>query len=180
MNIDASIAGPTAGRATSVGFKVDVSRGQRVGRVSSEWFSRPDDERYLSLSELYGAVRSRAERATARTVESRAIRVEASRDKAERLALVVPDREGPIAPTHWGFGQLCGLVGAPSTYLRDLPAPLAAINLQHGLLNHRAELVKTLEVEDGRVELRAVTGPDYGRIWDHELVGAVMKIAGEA
>jgi hypothetical protein len=179
MNIDASIAGPSAGRVTSTGFKVDVSRGQRVGRVSSEWFSRPDDERYLSLSELYGAVRSRAERATARTVESRAIRVEASRDNAERLALVVPDREVPIVPTHWGFGQLCGLVGAPSTYLRDLPAPLAAINLQHGLLNHRAELVKTLEVEDGRVELRAVTGPDYGRIWDHELVGAVMKIAGD-
>jgi hypothetical protein len=39
-------------------------------------------------------------------------------------------------------------------------------------------LVKTLEAEDGRVELRAVTGPDYGRIWDHELVAAVMKIAG--
>jgi len=179
MNIDASWSGPAAGRAPSAGFKVDVSRGQRVGRVSSEWFSRPDDERYLSLSELYGAVRSRADWATARTVESRSIRVEASRDNAERLALIVPDREAPIAPTHWGFGQLCGLVGAPSTYLRDLPAPLAAINLQHGLLNHRAELVKTLEVEDGRVELRAVTGPDYGRIWDHELVGAVMKIAGD-
>ncbi len=26
------------------GYKVDVSRGERVGRVSSEWFSRPDDE----------------------------------------------------------------------------------------------------------------------------------------
>jgi hypothetical protein len=23
-----------------------------------------------------------------------------------------------------------------------------------------------------------VTGPDYGRIWDHELIAAVMKIAG--
>jgi hypothetical protein len=178
MNIDFSVAAGAAGRA-SAGFKVDVSRGQRVGRVSSEWFSRPDDERFLSLAELYSAVRSRAERATAQTVESRAIRVEASRDNAERLALVVPGREAPIAPTHWGFGQLCGLVGAPSTYLRDLPVPLAAINLQHGLLTHRAEMVKTLEVEDGRVELRAVTGPDYGRIWDHELVGAVMKIAGD-
>ena len=52
------------------------------------------------------------------------------------------------------------------------------INLQHGLLSHRAELVKTLEADDGRVELRAVTGPDYGRNWDHELVAAVMKIAG--
>ncbi len=37
------------------GFKVDISRGQRIGRVSSEWFSRPDDERYLSLSALHDA-----------------------------------------------------------------------------------------------------------------------------
>ena len=33
----------------SGGFRVDVSRGKRVGRVSSEWFSRPDEERYLNL-----------------------------------------------------------------------------------------------------------------------------------
>ena len=172
-------AGFISGGETSPGFKVDVSRGQRVSRVSSEWFSRPDDERYLSLSELYGAVRSRAERASARTVESRLVRVEASRDDPARMALIVPSRDAPVAPTHWSFGQLCSLVGAPAGYLRDLPAPLAAINLQHGLLSHRGELVKTLEAEDGRVELRAVTGPDYGRIWDHELVAAVMKIAGD-
>jgi hypothetical protein len=90
----------------------------------------------------------------------------------------VPGRDEPVSPTHWSFGQLASLVGAPSGYLRQLPAPLAGINLQHGLLEHRAELVKTLETDDGRVELRAVTGPDYGRIWDHELVEAVMKIAG--
>ncbi|MFZ3182317.1 MAG: DUF932 domain-containing protein [Methylocystis silviterrae] len=161
-----------------MGFKVNLSRGDRVGRVSSEWFSRPDDERFLSLPELYAAVRARVERATARTVESRAIRVEARRDDAERLTLIVPGRDAPVAPTHWSFGQLCSLIGAPASYLRDLPAPLAGVNLQHGLRSHRAELVKTLEAEDGRVELRAVTGPDYGRIWDHELVAAVMKIAG--
>ena len=160
-------------------YKVDISRGERIGRVSSEWFSRPDDERFLSLTELHAAVRGRAERATARTVETKALRVEASRDDAERLALTVPGRDAPIAPTHWSFGQLCSLVGAPSTYMRQLPAPLAGINLQHGLLSHRAELVKTLELDDGRVELRAVTGPDYGRIWDHELVEAVMRIAGD-
>jgi hypothetical protein len=162
----------------SSGFRVDVSRGERIGRVSSEWFSRPDDERYLSLTDLYDAVRRRAERAQTRAVESRAVKVEASRDSAERLALLVPGRSEPVAPTHWSFGQLCSLVGAPSSYMRQLPAPLAGINLQHGLLSHRAELLKTLEADDGRVELRAVTGPDYGRIWDHELVSAVMKIAG--
>ncbi|MBY5890835.1 DUF932 domain-containing protein [Rhizobium ruizarguesonis] len=159
-------------------FKVDISRGERIGRVSSEWFSRPDDERFLSLTELYDTVRSRAERAHARTIESAAIRVEATRDNAERLELVVPGQRQAIAPTHWSYGQLCSLVGAPATYMRQLPAPLAAINLQHGLLNHRAELVKTLEMDDGRLELRAVTGPEYGRIWDHELVSSVMKIAG--
>jgi len=162
----------------SKGFRVDISRGENIGRVSSEWFSRPDDERYLSVTELYDAVKSRGDRAKARTVESRAVRVEASRDDAERLSLIVPGQEQPVAPTHWSFGQLCSLVGAPARYLRDLPAPLAGINLQHGLVSHRGELVKTLETEDGRVELRAVTGPDYGRIWDHELVAAVMKIAG--
>ena len=174
----AAEAGGSANYAGSLGFKIDLSRGDRVGRVSSEWFSRPDDERFLSLQELYAAVRARADRATARTVDSRAIRVEARRDDAERLTLIVPGRETPVAPTHWSFGQICSLVGAPSSYLRDLPAPLAGVNLQHGLLSHRAELMKTLEAEDGRVELRAVTGPDYGRIWDHELVAAVMKIAG--
>jgi hypothetical protein len=165
-------------RPASSGFKVDISRGENIGRVSSEWFSRPDDERYLSLSDLHRAVSDRTERARVRTVESAAIHVEATRDNAERLSLIVPGDRNALAPTHWSYGQLCSLVGAPATYMRQLPAPLAAINLQHGLLNHPAELVKTLEMDDGRVELRAVTGPEYGRIWDKDLVAAVMSIAG--
>ena len=167
-----------ASREGAGGYKVDANRGERIGRVSSEWFSRPADERYLSLSELYGAVRGRSDRSRTRTVESATIRVEASREAPDRLTLALPGAEAPVAPTHWSFGQLASLVGAPASYLRQLPAPLAGINLQHGLLTHRAEQVKTLEVEDGRVELRAVTGPDYGRIYDHELVDAVRRIAG--
>jgi len=146
--------------------------------VSSEWFSRPEDERFLSLTDLYARVRSRADHAVTRIVESKAIRVEAHRDQPERLALLLPDSDMPVAPTNWSFGQICSLVGAPASYLRDLPAPLAGINLQHGLLHHRGEQVKLLQTDDGRTELRAVTGPDYGRIWDHELVAAVMRIAG--
>ncbi len=166
-------------RGTAGGYKVDASRGARDGRVSSEWFAAPDDERYLSLSELYASVKGRSARSRTRTVESAAIRVEASRGDAERLSLALPDADEPVAPTHWSFGQLASLVGAPAAYLRQLPAPLAAINLQYGLTSHRAEQVKTLETENGRTELRAVTGPDYGRIHDHELVAAVQRIAGD-
>ena len=67
------------------GYKVDVSRGRRIGRVSSEWFSRPANERFPSPLDLYTAVRSRT-----RTMESATIRVEASRNDAECLALMLP------------------------------------------------------------------------------------------
>lgn len=159
-------------------YKVDVSRGGRIGRVSSEWFRRPDDERFLSLDALARMVRGRAERSRTRVVESALIHVEASRTDSERLALMLPGAEVPVAPTYWSFGQLATLVGAPSAYLRQLPAALAGINLQYGLTSHRAEQIKTMEIEDDRVELRAVTGPDYGRIYDYELVEAVRRIAG--
>lgn len=162
----------------STGYRVDISRGQNISRVSSEWFSRPDDERYLSLTELHASVRRRADQATTRIVESRQVRVEARSEDPEMLTLIAPGDDTPIAPTNWSFGQLASLVGAPASYLRTLPAALAGINMQHGLLSHRGEQVKLLQTDTGRTELRAVTGPDYGRIWDHELVSAVMRIAG--
>lgn len=102
----------TPKRNERAGYKVDVSRGQRIGRVSSEWFNRPADERYLSLTELRNSVKSRSERSKTRIVESELIRVEASRDDPERLRLMLPDAPAPVAPTHWSFGQLASLVGA--------------------------------------------------------------------
>ena len=174
-----SLAIPVDNAPVTGAYRVDISRGHNVSRVSSEWFSRPDDEKFLSLTDLYDNVRTRAEQATTRIVESRSLRVEARADNPERLTLFVPGEDMPIAPTNWSFGQLSSLVGAPASYLRSLPAALAGINLQHGLLAHRGEQVKLLQTQDGRAELRAVTGPDYGRIWDHELVAAVMKIAGD-
>jgi hypothetical protein len=169
---------PEATHGDAAGYKVDLRQGERIGRVSSEWFSRPADERYLSLSDLFAAVQGRTERSRTRTVESAAIRVAASRDDDERMTVMLPGADAPLSPTHWSFGQLASLVGAPAAYLRQLPAPLAGINLQYGLTSHRAELIKTLEIENGRSELRAVTGPDSGRIFDHELVEVVQRIAG--
>ncbi len=83
-----------ARRDAAGGYKVDASRGGRNGRVSSEWFSRPADERYLSPSELYGAVRGRSDRSRTRTVESTLIRVEASREAPDRLTLTLPRHGG--------------------------------------------------------------------------------------
>ena len=137
------IQAPT--RIARNGYKVDVSRGQRIGRVSSEWFNRPDDERYLSLTDLHNSVKRRSERSKTRIVESEAIRVEATRDNPERLTLMLPDAHAPVAPTHWSFGQLASLVGAPATYLRQLPA--AARRHQSAV---RADLAPRRAGEDAR------------------------------
>lgn len=136
-----------ARRETSDDYKVDVSRGERVGRVSSEWFSRPDDERFLSLGELARSVRDRADRSRTRVVETALIHVEANRSDPERLSLILPGAEAPVAPTHWSFGQLAVQVGTPAAYLRNLPAALAGINLQYGLTSNRAEQIKTLKTD---------------------------------
>ena len=113
--------------ARAGGWKVDVSRGERNGRVSSEWFNRPDDERYLSLDDLWASVKGRSERSRSRVVQTADIRVEAARDNPERLHLMLPKAHEPVAPTHWAFGQLASIVGAPASYLRQLPAPLAGM-----------------------------------------------------
>lgn len=100
-----------AARGGNASYRVDASRSERIARVSSEWFSRPPDERYLSLSELFSAVRGRTERNQTRTVESAAIRVEANsgfscrgrnlcvdwRDHCRRASLVAhfPKRRTP-------------------------------------------------------------------------------------
>ena len=58
MHQSPTLCRPGSDQSEATGaYKVDISRGERIGRVSSEWFSRPDDERYLSLNTLYAAVR---------------------------------------------------------------------------------------------------------------------------
>ena len=162
--------------AVTAPFKIDAFKGSRDGRVSSQWFSRPDDQRFLSLDDLYEKVQARAERSDTRIVDVNQIRINASRDDADKLTMNL-DGDVEVTPSHWSFGQLAGLVGAPAGYLRKLPASLAAINLQYGVSSVREENVKAYwDNED--FSLMAATGPEYGRVFDYELVRAVKKIAG--
>jgi hypothetical protein len=163
-------------------FAVTTDRGGHCGRVSSEWFGRPDDERFTSLAELHDFTKRAHDESRATLLDVRGIRVDASRDNPDRLALAFADQtrggeiQTDIAPTHWSFSQLASLLGVPAGYLRKLPASIAGINLQFALANFREELVKAYVRQNGRTELRAATGPSYGRIPDYQLVSAVQKI----
>lgn len=157
---------------------VDTTRGSHSGELSRQWYKRPDDQRFLSLADLYASVRARGDRSHHVIADAKTLRVNAiSQD--DGIELILPDGT-PTTPTHWAFGQMCNLVKAPASYLRALPAQLAAINLGYGFRSFREEDVKPFWAEDedgGGVTLRAMTSTSYGRIMDAEVVEAVMRIA---
>lgn len=84
--------------ARAGGWKVDVGQGERNGRVASEWFNRPDDERYLSLDDLWANVKSRSERSRSRVVQTADIRVEAARDTRWKVPGVLDWSTGVYNP----------------------------------------------------------------------------------
>ena len=167
------------GEPVTAPYAVDVSRGECIGTVSSQWFSRPDDQKFLSLDELFATTKARADASRTDVIDAEAIEVVASADDGERLDLKLPT--GHVTkPTNWSFGQACSLVKAPAGYLTQLPAKLAGVNLQYGLKTYRGEKVKTYtNGADGSVEIRAFTSSDYGRIFDWEFVEAIKKVADE-
>jgi hypothetical protein len=88
-------------------------------------------------------------------------------------------------PTHYAFGQMCTLIGAPGGYFRDKLADrpdivVSAIN--HGIAQREAEGVKLMAVHPRAANdtsldrMYALTSQTYGRIWDADVVAAAEKI----
>jgi len=164
-------------------FKVSVGQGGFDSTVSSQWFSRPDDQKFLDLNSLYDYTKGHADNSFHSVINVSDIRVEAPTDNPDDLRLQIPGKHSGSSdieaiPNHWSFGQLATLGKAPAGYLRKLPAQIAGINLQYSLANLREESVKAYVTRDGDNELRAATGAGYGRVHDYEVVRAVQKIAG--
>lgn len=147
-------------------------------QAHSQWASRPEEERFVSLGEM--AAKLEADRAISRAavVSSRKLRAVPTDDN-QGLMIEGPSGHG-YAPTHWAFGQAANLIGAPAGYLRQLPAPLAADCLNYGLQVERdAQDVGVLLTKNGESTMRAMTGPRYGRIWNLDVVRALMDRFGD-
>lgn len=150
--------------------------GVNLYEASRQWASRPADERFMTLDDMAAAVNKRRSRSRSENVSLNDIEVQEVGDDGLRL---VTSNATVLEPTHWSFGQLCSRVGAPASYLRGLPTALVASNLRYNLRNADKEKLKLLtqETDHGMTEtLSAVTGPDYGRIWDAQIVDALQQI----
>lgn len=151
--------------------------------ASRQWASRPNDERFVSLYDLHDHFTSLRKRSRGAVVSSRDLILRP--DEADELrGLKVYGANGVgYAPTHSAFQQLCSLVQAPAGYLRELPAPLAADNLNYGFKFKRtAEDVGVLLRKGTELEaptFAAATGPRYGRIWNVDIADALVSRFGD-
>ena len=149
-----------------------------------QWASRPADQRFTSLTELQAFAALSRQTSRSRVVSTREIELLPAAD--DHRGLLIGDRDGTqAAPTHWSFGQLCSLASTPSpaSYFRDsrLPTPIIADCLNFNLRFTRGvEDVKLLVCDQGDdVELRAATGPRYGRIWNADVVNSLVERFGD-
>lgn len=145
--------------------------------INAEWSTRPQDERFTSLTELAAATAHRKAHSNARVVASKALTADIENDQ-----LVIRGPSGVGAqPTHWAFGQLAARAGAPAGYLRDLPKELVVDCLNYGL--HVSRPVEDIGVllykNGGPAKLHAATGPNYGRIWDANVAEALVEAFGD-
>lgn len=149
-------------------------------QASTQWATRPADQRFTSLHSMLDFMNRVRQHSVARVVSSRRLTAQPVEGDSSALVISAPNGHA-VAPTHWSFGQLAQRAGAPAGYLRDLPAPLAADCLNFGLHHTRdvEELGVLLHQDGGVGELTAVTGPNYGRVWNATIVQALIARFGD-
>jgi len=99
----------------------------------------------------------------------------------DNKGLVIENGGNLYSPTNWAFGQLAQLAEAPAGFLRSLPSPIAADCINYGLqYKRKIEDIGVLSYKNGGpAELRAATGPRYGRIWNGDIVDALVNRFGD-
>lgn len=148
-------------------------------QASHQWALRADDERFASLLDMQMQVHAMRNASRQRTLSSRSIEAVPIGNDHKGLGLMTPD--GVTMPTHWSFGQLAERAGAPAAYLRKLPTEIAADCINYGLVKERSADVGLLSstYASESATLMAATGPGYGRVWNSDVIDALVHQFGD-
>ncbi len=155
-------------------------------QASQQWMSRPADERFESLIDMQAFKRRIKDSSRTEVISSRGLEVYPAESDPRALLLQGPDRV-LSTPTHWSFGQLCSLASpgnSPASYFREtrMPAPMIADCLNYNLRFNRGVEdigILTTSQDDSFSELRSVNGPNYGRVYDADVVDALVEKFGD-
>lgn len=147
-----------------------------ISTAASQYANRPKDESYADLPSLIAAKRDEREHSKEIGYNLRDLQAVATDDG---LRLASP--KGTAVMSHWSFGQLARMVGAPAGYLRTLPAAVTADALNYGI-QHQAPVGQTASLlvrrPNGTPEpaIRSITTDTYSRLWDDQLYSSVQSV----
>ena len=143
-------------------------------RVHREWASRPADEKWLSLTALHAFLYGLSETSRRGKISTSDLEV---LPKGDDIVLRTNGKD--LALNNWSAKQLSALSGIPAA-MYEQPADLLARNFNWGLRSRESEdlqLLATRRASDWQV--RAMTGPTYGAIENHEVIKALMDQVGD-
>jgi hypothetical protein len=152
-------------------------------QANRQWASRPADERYLSLPDMYEIALAIKQECHTETASIKDLRFEADNGRVVAFLNTRPRENGKLVKaqryeaTHWSFNQIATKITCPADYMRRLPADLAVANLnhciQHGEYGYN-ERQQFLFRRNGTAELRSMNGETYGRIWNADILRHVI------
>lgn len=160
-------------------------------QASSQWQTRPADERFWTLEELEKVTLEHRAKSRKRPVRLSTLEVEPFSWGGETPnGLSLKGRNGTDAfLTHHAFTDLCRYAQAPASYLRTLPTELVAKNLNTGLRRisdepredealDRVLLARVAPNVSTRkfIEVQAIASKKYARIWNSDVASELIKV----
>lgn len=143
--------------------------------ASQQWATRPADERYWNLADLYASLMVRNDSSAEKEFDSKELKIVPN---GKEVCIVGPAGI-PAKLSHWSFGQMCNKFDANAEYLRKKSPELAALNLNDDMKRSGDSKVQMLMHKDKTnanaiATVRAMT-TDYARLWNGQIVHALMK-----
>ena len=142
--------------------------------AANQWASRPADERFWNLKELYHHLDERTSMAEPFKMNAHDIRAVVSNDRLK----LVGTKGVEATPTHWSFTQLSTIADFPAGFIRKLPPRLAAEVVNNQISNLPQDEVQVLlhkSPGNANNSIRAFS-KEYARIWNIDIVASLLPL----
>lgn len=149
-----------------------------INVAAREYAKRPADESFGSLQDLISNAVDDRQLSREVKYNFKDLSVAVGHDVAsDSQTLRLQSPKGTAKFTHWSFGQLCRSLGAPASYLRELPPSIASEALNYGLGNTApgSDANILIKANGGEPIVRACTSDSYGRLWDADLYDTTKR-----
>lgn len=151
--------------------------------AAREFFRRPRDQEYASLSALLSALENRERNFTVREGRySDLAWVSGGPVERSEPRLSLGGTDAPMRLSAWAFNQVCQRTRVPADYVARLPASLMLANLRHGLVTRAHADNRTLRLfshVNGTDTLTAAVSDRYVRIPDVSIFRRIQRASGD-